>query len=199
MFHDPENQRKAIDGRVRGWGTIEIGRSGTRAGHVVQVDHLTSGIQWRHLLERAFDLAGRSTPVRPHDAGWWVGVICAAALEAGHSPAARRPGEMIGSDKHVVMVLEPERMVEPVPAWPLVRLTPDGKWLDLRGETCCAHGPADAELRAYAALMGEYEPDLGALREMFDLGVLQWSRPHEQTGRRTVVHAHSSRSRSARR
>lgn len=172
------------------FGTIEIGRRSSSHGMIVRIEGLTSGVQWRALLEQAFDLAGRSTPVRPHDAGWWCGVVCAAALAAGLSPAVLRTfqsGEPTG--KHVWMVLEPQRMLEVAPHWPLVKIAPTMPWLDLRGETCLAHGPSDLELTQYAERMGARAVDTVALREMFDLGVLEWSRPHEVSGQRVVQRA----------
>lgn len=175
------------------YGTIEIGRASTRHGMVVRIEGLTSGILWRTLLESAFDVAGRSTPVRPSEAGWWAGIICAAALMEGRSPVVLRPGELdqlTGTGRHVWMRLEPARMLEAAPAWPMVKLAPTMPWLDLRGETCLAHGPTDAELRAYVDREGIHvDVSLHEIRALFEIGVLEWSKPERVSGQRQVQRA----------
>lgn len=177
--------RRLAHGRI-GYATIEIGHVSTRQGIVVQVDGCTSAQVLRHVLELAFDVAGDRSPLQVHDPGWWAILVGWAGLRTTGAASVQRV--LVPGERHAVVVVEPSRMLEERPLWPMVRLSPNGPWLDLRGETALRHGPADSELADYAEAVATGIP-VSELRRMFDVGVLEWEPGPVARGRRKIVPA----------
>lgn len=173
-FHDHEEHEHRVrhggqHGRS-GYATVEIGRN-TRQGIVVQLDGVTSTPVLRHVLELAFDVAGDQSPLRVDDPGWWAVLVGWAGMRTTGAASVQRvllPGEL-----HAVLVTEPGSIADVHPLWPLARLRPGGRWLDLRGETALRHGPSNGELEAYNYQL-ERPQDVATLRRMFDQGVIEW-------------------------
>lgn len=182
--------------RDSGQTTIEVGHAETRSGIIVELgtpsDEVTR-LQLRALLERSFDLAARAPHRLVTDPGWWAAMICAQAIIDGMRASIQRasaPGAV-----HAIMVVERGGLLVEHPLWPLVRLEPDGKWLDLRGELALAHGPADSELELYDyGATGQVRHEgptvpVGDLRRAFEMGVLEWDSKQPQYGGRRRIRA----------
>lgn len=165
--------------------TVEIGHPGTRQGIVVELG-VGGGSQLRALMERVFDRAGALGEVHPTDPGWWAGIISATSAEmVGWGRVQRTVDRLSG---HAVLVVEHRRMVETGAGdWPLLRLAPTGRLVDLRGESCLRWGPSDAELAAYrdrstGVDIAGWDPV--RMRRMFEAGVILWQPGDVKRGRR---------------
>lgn len=186
-FADPVMLKKRI-GRESDdhYATIEFGGEHARNGTILRVEHVASTGMLETLLRDVFEYAGsvESHLRRVDDAGWWCAVACVVALGRGRPASVQRNQKR--SMVHACVVTTSSSLLCLWPEWPLVRVVDRPVLLDLRPGVVLAEGPSDADLVRFGEGKG-VQSGVVLLRELFDLGVIEWSsRPDQRSGRRVL-------------
>lgn len=165
------------------FATIEVGHEDFKSGLMIKIDALKDRPHLELVIMEAMELAavrlGRAR--RLNDPGWWVGVLCQAAGEAGFAASVMR-GRAERSRNHACVIVPHGGIIDARADFPLVRIGLAPHLRDLRGERATALGPTDGDLLRYAKRQG-VDAKLSVLRMAFDTGVLGWSSRRDREGR----------------